>query len=79
MPRTCGILSVRASGRISFFFLSFFLTDRWLVCWLVGCLNAYCLPPVFLPYACRRGGPPVHPDMMQPGAGRGTDWDHMFG
>ena len=26
-----------------------------------------------------RGGPPVHPDMMQPGPGRGADWDHMFG
>ena len=23
--------------------------------------------------------PPVHPDMMQPGPGRGADWDHMFG
>ena len=24
-------------------------------------------------------GPPVHPDVMQPGPGRGADWDHMFG
>lgn len=28
----------------------------------------------------RRQGPGgVHPDMMQPGPGQGTDWDSMFG
>uniref|UniRef100_A0A7R9Z1J1 PI31 proteasome regulator N-terminal domain-containing protein n=1 Tax=Chlamydomonas euryale TaxID=1486919 RepID=A0A7R9Z1J1_9CHLO len=24
-------------------------------------------------------GPPLHPDLAQPGPGRGTDWDNMFG
>jgi proteasome inhibitor subunit 1 (PI31) len=27
----------------------------------------------------RQDVPPVHPDLMQPGPGRGTDFDHMFG
>ena len=37
-------------------------------------------PEDFQRGAPRRGeGPPVHPDMMQPGPGRGADWDHMFG
>ena len=26
-----------------------------------------------------RGGPRMHPDLMQPGPGRGADWDSMFG
>ena len=25
------------------------------------------------------GGPPMHPDLLQPGPGRGADWDSMFG
>lgn len=32
-------------------------------------------PDDFIPEARRR----IHPDVMQPGPGRGTDWDNMFG
>jgi proteasome inhibitor subunit 1 (PI31) len=36
--------------------------------------------PGFHPDDFVQPGPPrPHPDVMQPGPGRGTDWDEMFG